>query len=387
MEEAKKKNLYETIGKQVDDAYIKSLKETCINLDIIKKMAKDIKLVYTPLCGAGNKLVRRVLEEIGVENVFVVKEQEFSDGNFPTIGYPNPEDPKVFTLAIELAKEIDADVIVGTDPDADRLGVVVKNKDGEYVPFTGNMTGALLAEYILSQKKEKGTLATNSAIVKTIVTTQMIKPIAESYESEIFEVLTGFKYIGEKIKEFELSGSNTYVFGMEESYGCLAGTYARDKDAVAATMMIAEVAAFYKAKGRTLYDGLMEIYEKYGYYSEGVTSITLKGIEGTKKIQTIMNNFRKNPPDKIDGLNVLLEKDYTKKEFINTETKEVILNNLPSSNVLHYTLENDSWVCIRPSGTEPKIKVYYGVKGISIEDGETKKARIAKCLDELIDNM
>jgi len=387
MEEAKEKGLYEIIGEQIDDAYIKSLKETCINPDVIEKMAKDIKIVYTPLCGTGNKPVRRILEEIGFKNVFIVKEQEMPNGNFPTIGYPNPEEPKVFALAIELAKDTGADVIVGTDPDADRLGVVVKDKVGNYVYLTGNMTGAILAEYILSQKKEKGVLEKNSAIVKTIVTTQMIRSIAESYEVEVFDVLTGFKYIGEKIKEFELSGSNTYVFGMEESYGCLAGTYARDKDAVAATMMIAEVTAFYKAKGMTLYDGLMEIYEKYGYYSEGVTSITLEGIEGTKKIKAIMNNFRENPLSQIDGLNVIFEKDYTKKEFVSIKTKEIIVNSLPPSNVLYYVLEKDSWVCIRPSGTEPKIKIYYGVKGTSVEDSEIKKTRIAKCLDNLIDNM
>ena len=387
MKEAKEKGLYEIIGEKIDDAYIKSLKETCINPDIIERMAKDIKIVYTPLCGAGNKPVRRILEEIGFKNVFIVKEQEMPNGNFPTIGYPNPEEPKVFALAIELAKDTGADVIVGTDPDADRLGVVVKDKVGNYVHLTGNMTGAILAEYILSQKKEKGILEKNSAIVKTIVTTQMIGSIAESYEVEVFDVLTGFKYIGEKIKEFELSGSNTYVFGMEESYGCLAGTYARDKDAVAATMMMAEVTAFYKAKGMTLYDGLMEIYEKYGYYSEGITSITLEGIEGAKKIKAIMNNFRENPPGQIDGLNVLFEKDYTKKEFVGTGTKEIVINNLPPSNVLYYTLENDSWVCIRPSGTEPKIKIYYGVKGMSLEDVEMKKTRIAKYLDSLIDNM
>ncbi|HCT65563.1 MAG TPA: phosphoglucomutase [Lachnospiraceae bacterium] len=387
LEEAENKGLYQLIGAEIDDAYMAKLKEQSLNGDIIKKVADDLKIVYTPLHGTGNMPVRRILKEIGFKNVFVVPEQELPDKNFSTVSYPNPEDPKVFKLALEIAKKVDADVIVGTDPDADRVGVVVKNNDGEYIVLTGNMTGALLTEYVLSQKKAKGLLKENGAVIKTIVTTEMIRPIAENYGVKVFDVLTGFKYIGEKIKEFEQTGCNVYEFGFEESYGCLAGTYARDKDAVVATMLVAELTAFYKAQGITIYDGLMALYKKYGYYREGIKSITLKGIEGVEKIQYIMEELRKNPPTEFVGTKVEWNRDYKKKTFSNLLTGETEENLLPPSNVLHYTLADGAWVCVRPSGTEPKIKIYYGVKGTSISDSEEKVNEIEEYVSRLIDNL
>lgn len=387
LDEAEKNGLYQLIGKEIDDAYMQKLKEQSLNGDLICKVADDLKIVYTPLHGTGNKPVRRILKEVGFKNVYVVPEQELPDKNFSTVGYPNPEDPNVFKLALEIAKKVDADVIVGTDPDADRVGVVVKNNEGEYVMLTGNMTGALLTEYVLSQKKAKGLLNENGAVVKTIVTTEMIKPIAKNYGVKVFDVLTGFKYIGEKIKQFEQTGSNTYEFGFEESYGCLAGTYARDKDAVVATMLIAELAAFYKAQGITMYEGLMALYEKYGYYREGIKSITLKGIEGLEKIQYIMGTLRKNRPTEFVGTKVEWVRDYTQKAFHNLLTGGTEENLLPPSNVLHYTLRDGAWVCVRPSGTEPKIKIYYGVKGSSLIDSEEKVSQIEAYVSKLIDEL
>ena len=385
LEEAEKKGLYQLIGKEIDDLYMEKLKEQSLNGDLICQVADDFKIVYTPLHGTGNKPVRRILKEVGFKNVYVVPEQELPDKNFSTVGYPNPEDPNVFKLALEIAKKVDADVIVGTDPDADRVGVVVKNSQGEYVMLTGNMTGALLTEYVLSQKKAKGLLNENGAVVKTIVTTEMIKPIAKNYGVKVFNVLTGFKYIGEKIKQFEQTGSNTYEFGFEESYGCLAGTYARDKDAVVATMLVAELAAFYKAQGITMYEGLMALYEKYGYYREGIKSITLKGIEGLEKIQYIMGALRKNTPTEFVGTKVEWVRDYTEKIFHNLLTGETEENLLPPSNVLHYTLADGAWVCVRPSGTEPKIKIYYGVKGTSLKDSEGKVRQLEAYVSNLVD--
>ena len=382
--EAERKGLYQLIGAEIDDVYMEKLKEQSLNGEIIKKVARELKIVYTPLHGTGNKPVRRILKEVGFENVFVVPQQELPDKNFSTVGYPNPEDPKVFKLALEIAKEVDADVIVGTDPDADRVGVVVKNNKGNYVVLTGNMTGALLTEYVLGQKKEKGLLNKNGAVVKTIVTTEMIKPIAQNYGVQVFDVLTGFKYIGEKIKQFEQSGSNTYEFGFEESYGCLCGTYARDKDAVVATMLVAELAAFYKAQGITMYEGLMALYEKYGYYREGIKSITLKGIEGLEKIQYIMGTLRKNSPTEFAGVKVEWKRDYQEKVFHNLLTGEAEENLLPPSNVLHFTLTDGAWVCVRPSGTEPKIKIYYGVKGENLEDAEEKASSLETSVCNLI---
>ncbi len=368
-EEAVKDGLFNIIGKEVDDEYVKNVKAQLINPDVIKK-ASDLKIVYTPLHGTGNIPVRRVLKEVGFENVTVVPEQELPDSEFSTVGYPNPEDPKAFTLAMKLADEIGADVVVGTDPDADRVGAVVKNANGEYVILTGNMTGVLLTEYILSSKKESGKLPANGAVVSTIVSTDMTKAIAKNYGVDYFEVLTGFKYIGEKIKEFEADGSHSYIFGFEESYGCLAGTYARDKDAVVATMLICELAAFYKTKGMTLYEGLLEVYKKYGFYKESIKSITLKGIEGVENMKKIMDTFRAETPSEIGGAKVVETRDYNFGTFKNVLTGESGKVNLPKSNVLYYVLENGTWFCVRPSGTEPKIKIYFGSKGESVEAAE-----------------
>lgn len=368
-EQAAKDGLFNIVGKEVDDEYVKNVKAQLINPDLIKS-AKDLKIVYTPLHGTGNIPVRRVLKEIGFENVNVVPEQELPDSEFSTVGYPNPEDPKAFTLAMKLADEIGADIVVGTDPDADRVGAVVKNGKGEYVILTGNMTGVLLTEYILSSKKESGKLPENGAVVSTIVSTDLTKEIAKNYGVDYFEVLTGFKYIGEKIKEFEKDGSHTYLFGFEESYGCLAGTYARDKDAVVATMLICELAAFYKSKGMTLYEGLQEVYKKYGFYKESIKSITLKGIEGIENMKKIMETFRSGAPEEIGGSKVVESRDYNAGTFKNYQTGEDGKVNLPKSNVLYYVLENGTWFCVRPSGTEPKIKIYFGSKGESMEAAE-----------------
>lgn len=386
-EEAKKAGLFNIMDKSVDDEFIKNVKAQSINPDIIKSVADDFKIVYTPIHGSGNIPVRRALSEIGFKNVFVVKEQELPDGNFTTVGYPNPEDPKVFNLAIELAKKENADVIVGTDPDCDRVGVVVKNNEGDYVVLTGNMTGALLTEYILSQKKANGTLPSNGAVIKTIVTTEMIRPMCEEYGMKIFDVLTGFKYIGEKIKQFEETGDYTYVFGFEESYGCLAGTYARDKDAVVATMLVCEMAAYYKTKGLTLYEGLIEVYKKYGFFKEGIKSLTLKGIEGVERIKYIMDTLRNNTPTEFAGIKVEWARDYKTKEFKNLLTGETEEDTLPLSNVLHYTLEDGTWICVRPSGTEPKLKFYYGVKADSIEAAEAKVEAVDADVDSKLEKM
>ena len=367
--DAAEKGLFNIVGKEVDDEYVKNVKAQLINPELIKS-ASDLKIVYTPLHGTGNIPVRRVLKEIGFNNVNVVPEQELPDSEFSTVGYPNPEDPKAFTLAMKLADEIGADIVVGTDPDADRVGAVVKNAEGEYVILTGNMTGVLLTEYILSSKKENGTLPKNGAVVSTIVSTDLTKEIAKNYNVDYFEVLTGFKYIGEKIKEFEKDNSHTYLFGFEESYGCLAGTYARDKDAVVATMLICELAAYYKTKNMSLYEGLQEVYKKYGYYKETIKSITLKGIEGIENMKKIMDTFRTSSPEKIGGSKVVETRDYNEGTFKNLVTGENGKVNLPKSNVLYYILENGTWFCVRPSGTEPKIKIYFGSKGDSAADAQ-----------------
>ena len=382
LEEAKAKGLYNIIDSSVDDAFIENVKAQSLNSDLVKRLGEDFKVVYTPIHGSGNIPVRRALKEAGFKNVYVVKEQEMPDPMFTTVGYPNPEDPKVFALAIELAKEKHADIIVGTDPDCDRVGAVVKDNKGEYVVLTGNMTGALLTEYILSQRKAQGILPKNGAVIKTIVTTEMIRPMCEEYGMKLYDVLTGFKYIGEKIKEFEETGNYEYVFGFEESYGCLAGTYARDKDAVVATLLICEMAAYYKSKGMTLYEGLLEIYHKYGFYKEGIKSLTLKGIEGIEKIQQIMSAFRNNTPTEFAGVAVTWARDYKTKTFKNLKTGQTQEDTLPVSDVLHYTLEDGAWICVRPSGTEPKLKFYYGVKGSSIEDADAKIAALIKAVDE-----
>lgn len=371
--QAKKEGLYVTIGKEIDDLYMEQLKQQSIHPELIKKAAGDIKIVYTPLHGTGNLPVRRVLKELGFENVYVVKEQELPDGAFPTVAYPNPEDAKAWELALKLAKEVDADIVLATDPDADRLGVYAKDtKTGEYVSFTGNMSGMLIAEYILRERTQTGTMPQNPALVETIVTTDMAKAIAADYHTALIEVLTGFKYIGEQIKLFEQQNSYHYVFGLEESYGCLAGTYARDKDACVAVMMLCEVAAYYKLQGKTLWDAMLAMYEKYGYYKEGLATLTLKGIDGAKQIQEKMSSARSNPPKELGGLKVLAVRDYKEDTRKDMETGEVSSTGLPESNVLYYELENNAWCCVRPSGTEPKIKYYFGVKGTSLDDAQAK---------------
>ena len=358
-EDAEKAGLYQVIGKEIDDKYMAELKKQIIHPDVIQEMADDIKIVYTPLCGTGNKPVRRILSELGFKHVYVVPEQENPDPNFTTLDYPNPEDPKAFTYALRLAKEKDADIVLATDPDADRLGVYAKDtKTGEYVSFTGNMSGMLIAEYILRERTKNGTMPENPALVETIVTTDMAKAIAKAYNVALIEVLTGFKYIGEQIKFFEQSGAHNYVFGLEESYGCLAGTYARDKDACVAVMMLCEVAAYYKQQGKTLWDAMVDMYEEYGYYKEGLATMTLKGIDGAKEIQTMMTNFRENPPKELGGFKVLAVRDYKADVRVDLVSGEKSATGLPSSNVLYYELENNAWCCVRPSGTEPKIKVY-----------------------------
>ncbi len=371
--EAREKGFLAAIGPEIDDLYMEELKKQSIHPEVIKDMAKDIKIVYTPLHGTGNLPVRRVLKELGFENVYVVPEQEKPDGNFPTVAYPNPESPKAFELALKLAKEKDADIVLATDPDADRLGVYCKDtKSGEYVTFTGNMSGMLIAEYILRERTSTNTMPENPALVETIVTTDMAKAIAKAYGVTLIEVLTGFKYIGEQIKWFEETGNHNYVFGLEESYGCLAGTYARDKDACVAVMMLCEVASWYKAKNMTLWDAMLQMYEKYGYYKEGLETMTLKGKDGAKQINDMMTKMRENPPKELAGLKVLAVRDYKEDTRKDLSTGEMTKTGLPSSNVLYYELSNNSWCCVRPSGTEPKIKFYFGVVGENLQDGEAK---------------
>ena len=382
-EDAKAAGLFRVIGKEIDDRYMEQLKAQSIHPEMIPAAAKNIKIVYTPLHGTGNLPVRRVLKELGFEQVYVVPEQELPDGNFPTVSYPNPEDEKAWTLALDLAKEKDADIVLATDPDADRLGVYAKDtKTGEYVSFTGNMSGMLIAEYILRERTKTGTMPENPALVETIVTTDMAKAIAADYGTALIEVLTGFKYIGEQIKIFEQSKSHHYVFGLEESYGCLAGTYARDKDACVAVMMLCEVAAYYKTQRKTLWDAMIDMYEKYGYYKEGLATLTLKGIDGAEKIQAMMSSQRENPPKEIGGLKVLAVRDYKADTRRDMRTGEVTATGLPSSNVLYYELEDNAWCCVRPSGTEPKIKYYFGVKGSSLEDASEKLEQLKKAMTE-----
>lgn len=375
-EDAINSNLYHVIGNEIDDKYIEALKKQILNPEVIKRQ-KDLKIVYTPLHGTGNVPVRRILKEIGFENINVVKEQEMPDGDFPTVEYPNPEDKKAFKLALELAEKINGEIILATDPDADRLGVYAKDtKTGEYMPFTGNMSALLIAEYILSQKKEKNTLPKNGAMIKSIVSSTLANAICKEYNIKLFDVLTGFKYIGEKIKEFEESKEYEYVFGFEESYGCLVGTHARDKDSIVAVMLLCEAAAYYKEKGLTLWEQMINIYKKYGYYKEGIVSVTLEGVDGAEKIKEIMKEFRKNPPTKLGNYEVIKIRDYETSILTDCKTDKTEKIELPQSNVLYYELENDAWCCVRPSGTEPKIKYYIGVKGNSIEDANNKMQEI-----------
>jgi phosphoglucomutase len=380
--------LYNVIGKEIDDIYIEKLKEQVKNLDAIKEMQKDIKIVYTPLHGTGNIPARRILSELGFENVYIVKEQELPDGEFPTVSYPNPEAEEAFTLALKLAKEVSADVVLATDPDADRLGVyVLDKKSGEYITLTGNMSGCLLAEYEISQIAAKNEIPKDGALIKTIVTTNMADAIAKEYDLRLIEVLTGFKYIGQQILQFEENNSGSYLFGFEESYGCLIGTYARDKDAIVATMALCEAAAYYAKQGKTLWDAMIDMYEKYGYYKDDVKSITQKGVEGLKKIQEVLSYLRNNTPKKIGNYEVLSARDYKVGEIKDMMTNEVKGTNLPSSDVLYYDLSDDAWLCVRPSGTEPKIKFYYGVKGNSLKNAQELSAELGEEVLRMIDEM
>ncbi len=373
--------LYQVIGKEIDDAYMVELKKQIIHPEIIREVADDIKIVYSPFNGTGNVPVRRILSELGFKNVYVVPEQEMPDPDFTTLDYPNPEDPKAFTLALRLAKEKNADIVLATDPDADRLGIYALDAvSGEYIPFTGNMSGMLIAEYILRERTAAGTMPENPAMVSTIVTTNMAAGIAKDYQVKFIEVLTGFKYIGEQIKLFEETGSNHYVFGLEESYGCLAGTHARDKDAIVAVMCLCEMAAWCKKHGRTVWDQMLNLYKKYGYFKETQYAITLKGIDGSKQIQEIMDKLRSNPPRNFGDLVVKELRDYENDVVTNLETGATGTTGLPKSNVLYFDLTNDSWCCARPSGTEPKIKFYMGVKGNSLADAQDRVEKLTEAL-------
>ncbi len=389
LEAAKEAGLYQVIGADIDDPYIAELKKLVLHQDCIDAVGADMKIVYTPLHGTGNIPVRRVLKELGFKNVYVVPEQELPDGNFPTVSYPNPEAAEAFELGLALGKKVDADLILATDPDADRLGVYVKDsKTGEYHSLTGNMSGCLIGDYVIGQRKAiNGSLPKDGAFIRSIVSTNMADAIAEHYGIALIEVLTGFKFIGQKILEFEQTGKGTYLFGMEESYGCLTGTYARDKDAIVASMTLCEAAAYYKTKNMTLWDAMLAMYEKYGYYKDDVTSITLKGIEGLAKIQEIMNTLRDNAPAEIGGYKVTAVRDYKKDTITDTATGAVKPTGLPSSNVLYYEMTDGAWVCVRPSGTEPKVKFYLGVKGTSLEDAETKSEELSKAVHAMIDKM
>lgn len=384
--DAKNKGLYNEIGEDIDNEYMDVLEKLVLNKDVINKSGKDMKIVYTPLHGTGNIPVKTILKRLGFKNVYVVPEQELPDGNFSTVSYPNPEDAKAFELALKLTNKVDADIVLATDPDADRLGVYAKDsKTGEYMPFTGNMSGLLIAEYELSQKREKNLLPNNGALIKTIVSSNLADAIAKEYNVKLIEVLTGFKYIGEQIKLFEQTHEYEYLFGFEESYGCLIGTHARDKDAIVAVMALCEAAAYYRDKGLTLWDQMMNIYEKYGYYKEGLISITMKGIEGSEKIKAILEKLRGNPPKKIGDYDILANRDYSIGKIINYVESKEYLSNLPKSNVIYYDLADEAWCCIRPSGTEPKIKFYMGVKGKNMEDANKKLEDLKIAVNKIVE--
>ena len=380
--------LYETIGKGIDDPYIEELKKMILHPEAIEAAAENLKIVYTPLHGTGNIPVRRVLSELGFKHVYVVPEQELPDGDFPTVSYPNPEAKEAFALGLKMAEELDADLVLATDPDADRLGVYVKDaQTGEYHSLTGNMSGCLIGEYEISQRKAVKGLPEDGALVKSIVTTNLADAIADSYGIQLCEVLTGFKYIGQKMLEFETKGTGTYLFGLEESYGCLPGTYCRDKDAVAASMVLCEAAAFYKTQGKTLWDAMIDLYEKYGYYKDDVKSITLAGIEGLEKIQTIMNTLRDNAPAEIGGYKVARVRDYKKGIITDMSDGSESPAGLPESNVLYYDLPDAAWVCVRPSGTEPKVKFYYGIKAENMVAADEKSEALGKAVLAMIEPM
>ena len=386
--DAKAAGLYKVIGAEIDDKYIAHVKAQVVNQDAIDKMQDDIKIVYTPLHGTGNIPVRRVLKEIGFTHVYVVPEQELPDGDFPTVSYPNPEAAEAFALGLGMAKKLDADLVLATDPDADRLGVYVKDsKSGEYIPLTGNMSGSLLCEYVLSQKAAKNAIPEDGEVVKSIVTTNLVDAVADYYHCKLVEWLTGFKWIGKQILKEEQTGKGHYMFGLEESYGCLIGTYARDKDAVSASVALCEAAAYYKTRNMTLWDAMVAMYEKYGYYKDAVKAIGLKGIEGLAKIQNIMETLRKEAPAKVGEYDVVSARDYKLDTIKDMKTGAVTETGLPASNVLYYDLNDGAWVCVRPSGTEPKIKFYYGVKGTSLEDADKKSAELGEALMAMVDKM
>ncbi len=384
-EEAVKKGLYNVICEEIDNKYIEYLKSLCLNPEIIKKHAKDIKIVYTPLHGTGKKLAKRILDELGFTNVYLVKEQAEPDGKFPTVTYPNPEDPASFELALKLAKEVGADIVIANDPDADRIGLHVKdNKTGEYILFNGNMIGLTVADYLINQKREKGLLDKNSALIKTIVSSNMTDRICEKNNVALFEVLTGFKNIAAKIKEFEKNNTYKCIMGYEESYGCLIGNEVRDKDGIAALMLLAEAATYYKEKGLTLWDNMLKMYETYGYYKENQVSIVLEGADGAEKIKQMMEKVRNNPPKQIGEYKVVKFRDYLNGTIKEMETGESYKKDLPKSNVLYFELENDFWCCMRPSGTEPKIKFYMGVRGSSLEDANRLVESLTEGMKELM---
>ncbi len=388
LEEAKAAGMYEVIGASVDDGYIAELKKQVLHQDSIDAVGKELKIVYSPLHGTGNLPARRILKELGFENVYVVKEQELPDGEFPTVSYPNPEAKEAFELGLKLAEEVDADLVLATDPDADRLGVYVKDaKSGEYKVLTGNMSGCLLADYEIGQRKALKGLPEDGYLIKTIVTSNLADAIAKGYGIGLIEVLTGFKFIGQQILGFETTGKGSYLFGFEESYGCLIGTHARDKDAIVATMALCEAAAYYKTQGKTLWDAMVDMYDKYGYYKDDIQSITLKGIEGLQKIQEILETLRKNPPAEVGGYKVVKARDYQAETIKDIATGEVTGTGLPKSNVLYYDLTDDAWLCVRPSGTEPKVKFYYGIKGSSLADADEKSEKLGKEVLSMIDKM
>ncbi|MEG0687772.1 MAG: phospho-sugar mutase [Hungatella sp.] len=380
--------LYEIIGAEIDDAYIANVKAQVVNQEAIHQMQDSIRIVYTPLHGTGNIPVRRALKEIGFTHVYVVPEQELPDGEFPTVSYPNPEAAEAFVLGLQMAKELDADLVLATDPDADRLGVYVKDsKSGTYLPLTGNMSGSLLCEYVLSQKQAKGQIPADGQVIKSIVTTNLVDAIAKAYHAELIEVLTGFKFIGQQILKEETTGHGTYLFGLEESYGCLIGTYARDKDAVSASVALCEAAAYYKTQGMTLWDAMVAIYDQYGYYKDAVQSIGLKGIEGLAKIQSIMETLRSHAPLQMGAYQTIAARDYKLGTITDMAAGTVKSTGLPSSNVLYYDMTDDAWLCVRPSGTEPKIKFYYGIKGTSLEDADEKSEALGKAVMAMVDRM
>ena len=378
--------LYQVIGADIDDEYIAQVKAQVVNQAAIDKMQDQI--IYSPLHGTGNIPARRVMKELGFEHVYVVPEQELPDGDFPTVSYPNPEAKEAFELGLKMAKEKNADLVLATDPDADRLGVYVKDdKSGEYIPLTGNMSGSLLCEYVLSQKAAAGKIPADGQVIKSIVSTNLVDAVAKNYNCELIEVLTGFKWIGKQILKNEETGKGTYLFGMEESYGCLIGAYARDKDAISATAALCEAAAYYKEKGMTLWDAMVAMYDKYGYYKDAVQSIGLKGIEGLAKIKEIMETLRENTPAEVGGYKVVSARDYQKDTIKDMASGEVKPTGLPATKELYYDLEDGAWLCVRPSGTEPKIKFYYGIKGASMADADEKSAAMGKAVQAMVDAM